>query len=135
MRYVGRIVLLLGLPILVLCGYLHAQNVPHGYSCTMTSVSGASTPVAIMTPGQVTTWSIENSSTPGNDPVLVAPYTGASVPTAMASPEADMEIPSGTFWQDAISCSDPSCKEAMGQGWMAVLESGSTATKVRVCAR
>lgn len=112
-----------------------AQNAPHGYTCLDTSVTSNSTPTAIATPGQITTWLFQNSATPGSDVVLVFPYTGNAVPTAKPSPAGALEIASGALITDAITCSDASCKEAMGQGWAAVLQTGSTATTMHVCTR
>lgn len=132
---------ILALPVLVICGYLHqqvsAQNISHNYTCTTTTISSASSPVAVMTPGQSTMIFMENAAAaaPNTNPVLVWPYTGTTVPAATPSPKGWMEIPSGAWFVDSVRCDSPSCFEAIGQGWAAVLESGSTSTNVSVCTR
>jgi hypothetical protein len=124
------------LPIVgVLCfvGTVLAQT-NNGYTCLSTTIGSSTSPVAIATPGRITTWTAHVRSTPAADPVLIFPYTG-TVPTAVPSPAAAMEIPSGNMLADAITCSEPTCKDAIGQGWAAVLLSGSTSTVVDFCAR
>ena len=123
------------LSVLAFVGWAWAQSTPNPYTCTTTTVSSSSSPVAIMTPARLTTWTIHVQSTPAADPVLVFPYVGNTVPSAVPSPEAAMERVSGSDWSDAVTCNAPNCSSNVGEGWAAVLESGSTATKVTTCTR
>ena len=125
--------------LLVLAGiagsvYAAAPLVGHGYTCTVTSVTSATVPTVIMTPGTMSDWVMHPEASPASDPVRVFPYIGAA-PTAVPSPAAYMEIPSGSYLTDQITCTAPQCLFAMGDGWAAVLAGGSTATNFDACSR
>ena len=121
--------------IFVYCGVeAIAQSVMNQYTCTVTSVTSASVPTVIMSPGRVTTWAIHVEASPALDNVKIFPYNGTP-PTAVPSPDIGMERPSGSDWTDSITCDNSSCRDAMGQGWVGYLQGGSTATKVDVCTR
>jgi hypothetical protein len=124
------------LPVALVLGYVGVvwAQTNNTYTCLSTTISSSSSPVAVATPGRMTTWIAHVRSTPAADPVLIFPYTG-TVPTAVPSPAAAMEIPSGSYLPDAVTCPAPTCLDAMGQGWAAVLLSGSTSTVVDWCSR
>ena len=111
-----------------------AQSVMNSYTCTTTSVSSATTPTIIMSPGLMTWFNIHVEASPAADPVKVFAYSGTP-PTAVPSPEAAMERTSGSDFTDTVACNAPSCRNAIGRGWMGYLEGGSTATKVDACNR
>lgn len=115
-------------------GYAWAQSTPNTYNCRTTSVTSATVPTAIMTPGRITTWSIHTRSGAAVS-ALVFPFMGATAPTAVPTPTAVMEVPVGATWSDAITCNAPTCNDAIGQGWAAVLSSGSTAITIDACGR
>lgn len=119
--------------VLVFVGTVWAQT-NNTYTCVSTTVSSSSSPVAVFTPARITTWVAHVRSTPSADPVLIFPYTG-TVPTAVPSPAAAMEIPSGGYLPDAVTCPASTCLDAIGQGFAAVLLSGSTPTVVDWCSR
>lgn len=124
--------------VLVLCfpAFAAAQTGPHKYNCLAVSVTSRTTPVQVLAPtGNITTWYMENSSTPGNDPVLVFPFDGPTAPASVPSPDPTSEIPSGGSLYDSVNCDNPACRESIGQGWAAVLATGSTATTLHVCSR
>ena len=106
-----------------------------GYTCLSTSVTSASVPAGIMSPGRMTAFFIHVRSSPAADPVLIFPYTGTTVPTAVPSPANVLERPSGSEFSDAVSCDSTTCKDAVGQGWAAYLASGSSAITVDACYR
>ena len=132
-RWLGFLPILIGLSYL---GYAWAQTSPHGYTCNTVEVTSDTVPVSIISPsGNITAWYMQNMAIPGLSPVLVFPYN-KTVPTAVPSPEADMEIPSGSSFSDSVTCNTPSCREAMGEGWAAVLEiPRNPATTLRACVR
>lgn len=127
-------------PILVVMGLIiyavqaSGQQNPHGYTCTTTSVTSATVPTAIATPGEITTWIFHNESGSAVS-VKMFPYTGNTVPGAAPSPAAYMELTVGAYLPDAITCDSAACREAMGQGWAAVLATGVSASTVDVCTR
>lgn len=120
--------------VLTLCASLAlAQNNTYrNYTCVSTSVTSATVPVAVMTPGLMQSWILHVRSTPASDPVLLFPYTGALPGTA---PAGVIERASGTDFADQITCNAPDCRYAVGSGWGAVLASGVTATTVDACNR
>lgn len=122
------------IPICLVLGFV-GMALAQTYTCTVTAVSSSSSPVAIMTPGRMTTWQIRVHASPAADPILYGFYSGTTVPTAVPSPEADMELASGDKDTDSVDCDVGQCGQAIGEGIWAVLESGSTATKVHVCTR
>lgn len=127
-------------PILFVLGFVlyalraAAQANPHGYTCTVTAVSSSTTPTAIATPGEITSWifHVESGSSTAVD---IFPYAGNTVPGAAPSPAAYMELTAGAYLPDAITCDSAACRQAMGQGWAAVLPTGSTSVNVDVCTR
>ena len=110
-----------------------ATQAGHGYTCTTTSVTSATTPVAVATPGYETTFILHTESGAAVA-ARIFPYVG-TLPTAAPSPAAYMEIPPGAFFPDAITCNAPDCRFAIGQGWAAVLATGVTAINVDECGR
>lgn len=106
-------------------------NAGQGYVCQTTSVTSATTPVSILAPARMTTWTIHTRSGAAVS-ALVFPYTG-SVPGS--APSGVMEVAAGAIWNDQVACSDPTCKFAIGEGWAAVLASGTTAVTVDTCYR
>lgn len=105
------------------------------YTCTDVTVSSATVPTSVASPGRITTWIAHVESSPASDPVRFIFYTGSTPPTAVPSPSAYYEVDSGNQWYDAITCDAPSCNDAIGQGMAAYLKSGSTATVIDVCTR
>ncbi len=118
---------------LVAAALVRAQT-SNGYTCVTTSVASASSPVAIMTPGRLTTWTFHTRSGAAVS-ALIFPYVGNTVPAATPSPAGVMEVAAGSYLFDGITCSEPTCKDALGQGFAAVLASGVTAVTVDACAR
>lgn len=107
----------------------------NNYTCVSTSVTSATVPTAIFTPNRITTWIAHARSSPAADPVLIFPYVGPTVPTAVPSPAGVMEIPSGSSVSDAVTCPASTCLDAIGEGWAAVLAGGSTGQTVDFCSR
>lgn len=126
--------ILLGIGFVAYAIQASGQQNPHGYTCTTTSVSSSTVPTAIATPGEITTWLFHNES---GSPVSVQmfPYSGNTVPSSAPSPAAYMELSVGAYLTDAITCDTAACRESMGQGWAAVLSTGSSASTVDVCTR
>jgi hypothetical protein len=113
-----------------------ANNIGNtSYTCVDTSVTSATVPTSVFSPGRYTTWFVHAEASPASDPVRIFFYTGSTPPTAVPSPSAYMERPSGSDWWDQITCDQPSCNDAIGQGIGAYLASGSTATTIDVCGR
>lgn len=150
-KYRTLILLLFGA--LVVAGTSWAANNNNQYVCYTVSVNSASTPVGILPPNppfKPAAWSINlraanASATPAAENILIFPYTGATIPTgvpsACASPTTTLtntgcyEVTPTKPFSDAVSCDNPSCVGPIGQGWAAVLESGSTAEAADSCIR
>jgi len=140
------IVLLLGA--LIVGGIAWAQT-NGGYTCGTVSVNSASVPVEVLPDQEMTTFLVNEraanaSATPAAANILVFPYRGTvptGVPSACASPSTTWtatgcnEVTPTKPFSDGVGCDAPTCKDAIGQSWAAVLESGSTAVTVDSCFR
>jgi hypothetical protein len=123
--------------IAVVLGYVGVvlAQTNNNYTCVSTTISSSSSPVAIFSPPvRITTWIAHARSSPAADPVLIWPYVG-TVPTAVPSPAAVLEVPSGSSVTDQVTCPQATCMDAIGENWAAVLASGSTATTIDMCWR
>jgi hypothetical protein len=110
-----------------------AQGYNTKYTCLSTSVTSSTTPVTVLNVSEMTTWTIHARS--GALGVLCFPYTAQSVPTAVPSPAAIIEVPAGANLSDAVNCDLNTCKDAIGAAWACVLTTGSTAVTVDSCYR
>lgn len=110
--------------------YAQAWNLK--YTCQTTSVTSSTTPVNILPVNPMTTWTCHARS--GALGVLAFPYAG-TIPTAVPSPAAIVEIPAGANLSDAVTCDNNTCKDAIGEAWAAVLTTGSTPVTVDCCFR
>lgn len=126
-RYIRLLGPLLGL---LLVGVAWGQTNP-GYTCETTSVNSATTPVVVMAPARITTW-IFHTEAGATVSVDVFPYTGAVPATAPAN---HLEVSPGAYVHDSVTCDSPTCNDAIGQGWAAVLASGTTAVNFDSCSR
>lgn len=133
-RWLKYFPILLGVGFVLYALRAAAQATPHGYTTTTTSVTSSTVPTAIATPGEITSWVFHEESA-GSVAVHIFPYAGNTVPGAAPSPAAYMELTAGAYLPDAITCDSAACRQAMGQGWAAVLSSGSTPVTVDVITR
>lgn len=133
--------------------WAQANPANSGYVCYTVSVNSSSTPVGMLPanpPFKPSSWAINEraanaSATPAAANILVFPYAGATVPaaapSACASPTTTLintgciEVTPTKPFSDAVSCDNPSCVGPIGEGWAAVLESGSTAVTADSCIR
>jgi hypothetical protein len=138
------IYLLCGALVVSVAAYAQQNPIP---ICSTTSVTSASVPVQVSATHLQTTWTIKERHG-GAENILVFPILNGAVPTsapsACASPATTFTagtgcielVPDASF-SDSVGCDNPSCNNAsaVGAGWAAVLETGSTAVTVDSCYR
>lgn len=122
----------LGLGLLFMSGRFGYAQGRNNYTCKTTSVTSSTVPVIILPNGTMTTWIIKERLE-ATVAVFAFPFTGVVAPGS--APANVFELSPGQPFPDQVNIATASGFSAVGQGWAAVLATGSSAMTVDACYR
>jgi hypothetical protein len=103
------------------------------YTCCSTSVTSATVPVTILPGTEMSTWNFRVAS--GGGGIFVFPYQGSLITTVGQTPANIYPVDGGQSFGDAQTCESPNCRNAMGEAWGALLQTGDTPVTEYTCYR